>query len=61
MVVVPKGQQRSIVAFVSLNEPSEDESQQRTSIKQYLHGVLPYYAVPDQIIFLATLPRNKHG
>ncbi|MFP3497040.1 amino acid adenylation domain-containing protein [Pseudomonas sp. SIMBA_059] len=61
VVVVPKGQQRSIVAFVSLNEPSEDESQQRTSIKQYLHGVLPYYAVPDQIIFLATLPRNKHG
>lgn len=61
VVVVPKGQQRSIVAFVSLKEPSEDESQQRTAIKEYLHGVLPHYAVPDQFIFLATLPRNKHG
>ncbi|AUZ47290.1 non-ribosomal peptide synthetase [Pseudomonas orientalis] len=61
VVVVPKGQQRSIVAFVCLKEPSEDESEQRARIKQYLHGALPYYAVPDHVIFLAALPRNKHG
>lgn len=61
VVVVAKGQQRNIVAFVSLKEPSEDESVQRNGIKQHLLGVLPYYAVPDKFIFLEALPRNKHG
>lgn len=61
VVVVANGQQRSIVAFVSLKAPSEDDSVQRNNIKQHLLSVLPYYAVPDKFIFLEALPRNKHG
>jgi acyl carrier protein len=61
VVVVAKGQQHSIVAFISLKAPSEFESVQRNNIKQHLLGVLPYYAVPDKFIFLEALPRNKHG
>ncbi|QOQ77407.1 amino acid adenylation domain-containing protein [Pseudomonas poae] len=61
VVVVPKGQQRSIVAFIVLKAPSEDEAVQRNNIKQHLLGVLPYYALPDKFIFVKALPRNTHG
>jgi len=61
VVVAANGQQGSIVAFICLKEPGTDESVQRSRIRQHLLGVLPYYAVPDNFIFLEVLPRNKHG
>ena len=61
VLVVVKGKQRSVVAFICLIEPTEDEYAQRNTIKQHLLSILPNYAVPDKFNFLKELPRNKHG
>ncbi|MCY1399858.1 Linear gramicidin synthase subunit D [compost metagenome] len=61
VLVVSAGQQRRIVAFITLAAPTENENEQCNAIKQHLLRILPSYAVPGKFNILKRLPRNKHG
>ncbi len=54
-------EERYLLAFVNLHDPSKANSDMVTHLKDYLSGILPGYMVPASYIFIESVPYLSSG